>query len=455
MPGVNPQKATKFEAGMALSPDKHNLDAEVQRVSPVPSFRSRMSPSPRLPGYIPGMPRPMTPREQTFEVDEQIRSLSTTPRPTSPLLPNINGSSSPLIPASIAAGLMRREPNMSAAYSPRSVNGSFSFEEQQRASPDSSTDDSLSSSIYERRRPASPLAGPAYQPMTVPSRPSTPSNIIWNTSSTSIVSPAPKTHSRNPSGSSIASDTSAERSAPTAGRPLRSPALPDSPLVDRGHPARGVEQSALDSRSLPTMANPDLGSPVVLSNRSMHSPTPTQSRSPARTSKPLSPTDDLFAGSGNKRGSRQQGRFSPFDFGHTHPLVFSPMAKSSRSSIASEGSSYHSDDDTNKPGCDFDFFSEMDAPHSWHNVSGSENTSSPIHEDSQDDSEAEDILSRYAGLTKLDFVAIQEKLVSAAVAKASTPDPRERAPSLRRRRPSTSQSNYSLNGKENRVWSML
>ena len=78
-----------------------------------------------------------------------------------------------------------------------------------------------------------------------------------------------------------------------------------------------------------------------------------------------------------------------------------------------------------------------------------------IHDESQDESEAEDIINRYAGLTKLDFFAIQEKLVGAAVAKASTPDPRERAPSLRRRRPSTSQSNYSLNGRDNKVCRLI
>lgn len=78
-------------------------------------------------------------------------------------------------------------------------------------------------------------------------------------------------------------------------------------------------------------------------------------------------------------------------------------------------------------------------------------TSPATHGDSQDEYDAEDIINRYAGLTKSDFIAIQEKLVNAAVAKAATPDPRDRAPSLRRRRPSTSQSNYSLNGRDNRV----
>jgi hypothetical protein len=51
-------------------------------------------------------------------------------------------------------------------------------------------------------------------------------------------------------------------------------------------------------------------------------------------------------------------------------------------------------------------------------------------------------------LTKLDFFAIQEKLVHVANA---APDVRERVPSLRRRRPSTSQSNYSTDGRGTKV----
>ncbi|KAF7968557.1 hypothetical protein HWV62_30089 [Athelia sp. TMB] len=421
-----------------------------------------MSPSPRLPGYIPGMPRPMTPRE-SFEGAEQARSHSTTPRPTSPFLPSTNGKSSPLIQASIAASLMGRNGNGSAAQSSRTHNGSLSIDAQR--SYDSSTDESVNSnsSAYTRHRPASPLAGPAYQPMAVPprpttpsnipSRPSTPSNITWNTS-TNSASSRPKTHSRNASESSIIITPSPERSASVAGRSLRSPAFADSPLIDHDQPLRSSwdeEASSSDSRAPVATRNIDLGSPVVVSNRSMHSPTPTQSRSPAPTPLSLASANDVFTASASRRGSRQQDRQSPFDFGRTYPLAFSPIAKSSRSSFASEGSSYHSDDGMNKLDCDFDFFREAEEKPCWHDVSGSDITAIGNNDDLQDDSEAEEFIRHYAGLTKADFVAIQEKLVTAAVAKASTPDPRERAPSLRRRRPSTSQSNYSLNGREIRV----
>jgi len=201
-PTEEPQRSG--EAGTAISSDKHSADAEVKRASPVPSYNGRIgtiSPSPRLPGYIPGMPRRMTPRDPSFDADDLTRSHSTTPRPISPHLPGINGRSSPVIPASIAAGLMRRDSNASTSYSPRSPNGTFSFDDQ-RGSADLTMEDALSSSILGRRRPASPLAGPAYQPMAVSSRPGTPSNVTWNTSTTSFNSNAPKSHARNESGDS-------------------------------------------------------------------------------------------------------------------------------------------------------------------------------------------------------------------------------------------------------------
>ena len=53
-------------------------------------------------------------------------------------------------------------------------------------------------------------------------------------------------------------------------------------------------------------------------------------------------------------------------------------------------------------------------------------------------------MRKNTGLTKGDFIAVQDKLVKAAIQKVNTPSGRVRADSLRRRRPSTSQSNYSL-----------
>lgn len=250
-----------------------------------------------------------------------------------------------------------------------------------------------------------------------------------------------------------------EQSKSTPGRSLRSSAMPDSPTMDHGQSTTPstygrslyVEQSMSENRSSPGF---ELGSPTAMVNRTLHSPTPTQNRS--HTSQSIS--NDLSRTSSpnaSRRASRQNGPSSPFNLGTPHALVFSPMANSSRSSIASEGSSYHSDDGSRRKDRDLDLFVDIDAQYSvWHDVSSTEMTSPATYGDSQDEWDAEEIINRYAGLTKSDFAAIQEKLVSAAVAKAVTPDPRERAPSLRRRRPSTSQSNYSLNGRDNRVCSL-
>lgn len=403
----------------------------------------------------------MTPRDPSFDADDQSRPNSTTPRPTSPLLPGLNGRSSPLIPASIAAGLIRRDSNASAMYSPRSPNGTFSFDDQ-RGSTDLTIDDALSSSILgSRRRPASPLAGPPFQPMAVSSRPGTPSNVTWNTSTTSFTSNTPKTHGRNESadsgrGGSVSMDespvTAGERPNSAAGKLLRSP-LPDSPMIDHVRPAlasvfgRDLESSM--NRTPAVIPSVELATPMAMVNRIVHSPSPTQRGSPA----PLSVANDFSSNTASRRTSRQTAPSSPFNLGSAHPLNFSPRPNSSRSSIASVGSSYHSDDGTHKKIRDFGLFSDGDTQNPpWHEVSSTEKNSTATHDDSQDSSEAEDIINRFAGLTKLDFVAIQKKLVGAAVAKAATPDPRERVPSLRRRRPSTSQSNYSLNGnRENKV----
>ena len=62
-----------------------------------------------------------------------------------------------------------------------------------------------------------------------------------------------------------------------------------------------------------------------------------------------------------------------------------------------------------------------------------------------DEAEAEEAARRETGLSRADFAAIQDKLVGAALTKAATPENR-RAGSIRRRRPSTSQSNYSYSG---------
>lgn len=122
--------------------------------------------------------------------------------------------------------------------------------------------------------------------------------------------------------------------------------------------------------------------------------------------------------------------------------MLSPIASSSRSSLESAGSSYHSWEGEKDRTYSLFSDSEITQP-SWHDISSSELSSSTTPGGSPGDEwDAEDVISKYAGLKKSDFMAIQGKLVSVASTKAS-PD---RNSSLRRRRPSTSQSNYSITG---------
>ncbi|KAI5899878.1 uncharacterized protein SCHCODRAFT_02606387 [Schizophyllum commune H4-8] len=418
------------------------------RASPIPSQVT--------PGYIPGMPRPMTPRD---DFDE--RSHSTTPRATSPSHAHTHSSSFSMTSptssfaaggqsafnmsssfngsSSLATSLLRRE--MSSRGSNTSRSGSPMFQrgnEGQENGTQHSASPSYSStySTTSWRRPASPLSAQAFQPFstavsapdlsrtprpsdepspprqsTNSSRPGTPSSFShnaknvwahhrdasWTTSEEAHAQQNGSAGDHNPSAST---------------RSLRSPALPDSPLIEAIHSLHAVTQS-MGSASGPLDSRPM--SPMSLGGGA-----------PAH-----SPSASLAFDSPSKRSSRQNHPNNPYANG-----FFSPIAGSSRSSLESSGSSYHSSE------CDgrdrvWEVFGDADEAREpkWHDLPP------PTGADSEND---EAVIKRTAGLTKSDLAKIQEKLVDASIVRqASVPDHRERAASLRRRRPSTSQSNYS------------
>ena len=475
-PAVSPGD---YEPVTALSSDDAVVADESQRYSPRPASRTT-SPTPRLPGYIPGMPRPMTPRETSF--DPEDLTPSATPRATSPRLPGINTQGSPLI-SQITSSMHRSSSSASSSYqtsrpiSPaastpplffnRSMNGRYTPEERQRNGNKSSspTSETAESPILGRRRPISPLSGPAYQPLTSPSsRPSTPSNVTWNMPNSPNTTPQKAhgrngsvvTHSRSGSTTSIndPSVDALERSKSTS-RSLRSPALPDSPWVDAGN---GSVVGMSEYRPPSAMSGMELGSPIQVANP-LRSPTPNGTRSP--TSPAF--TDASGAGGANedgrtasRRSSKQTQQYhnsNTLSFSPPNALLFSPIANSSRSSLESAGSSYHTFDEDHKKDRLYDFFSNLDPDSSpWHDTSDKAGTST-AGTSPYDATETEDAVRREIGLTKGDFVAIQDKLVGAALTKAATPENR-RAGSIRKRRPSTSQSNYSFTG-ESRVRVLL
>ncbi|KAG5652341.1 hypothetical protein H0H81_005362 [Sphagnurus paluster] len=439
-----------FEAVMAISSDKQvQSDPEVidRRASPVPS---RI-----LPGYVPGMPRPMTPRD--FDLEEQ-RSHSTTPRATSPAVTNLVDTSVASISNLSTTGRLRSNSStsQSGSRSPtsplflqRSPNsGRYTPEENTRVEFDSP----LNSSLLSRRRPASPLSGPAYQPMAVSSRPSTPSNIIWTPNRAQHQQrPSSGGHSRNGSTASDSGTNSDVHGAHgaheryTSGpRPMRSPPLPDSPIEGANFPMGSFSYDhsssslalAQNGNVSPEMTPAEFGSPRRQPPRSV---TPTQNA----TRSPTSPTFPDYSTSPSSNRSSKQSVPSAL----VPPLVFSPLVNSSRSSLASTGSSYHTWEGEEKDRS-LSLFGDPDMLQPvWHDLSASSTSVAAGNSSPDEDWKPEEVVARIAGLKKSDFIAIQEKLLHAKDAKEKDkyePTMDRAASALRKRRPSTSQSHYSV-----------
>jgi hypothetical protein len=465
-----------FETGTAVSPDPPTqTDAAMYRSTPSPYPRAETSPTPRLPGYIPGMPRPMTPREANFDPDELPTSSSSTPRATSPRIPSTDRATSPSFVSnspirrdttSIRQSHRAASPLLTNSSSPiasllSGVNGRFPPDRSQ--SPDSPSVDfgsPLDSSVVGRRRPVSPYSQGTYQSMAVSSRPSTPSNVTWKAPASpgsggqsrsgsaigfSEVDFAvsglpsqvrngfdrPSVHTRNDSNmssSDLYEIAQLGRSGSLLGsRSLRSPPLPDSPLYDS---AQSTGAFTSPKRAQPSSVGNDIGSSQPGST-GLRSPTPTQYPSPSRSSTPPAFSEpDL--GRGSRRGSRQT-MTSPFTLNQSQ-LVLSPLANSSRSSLESAGSSYHTWE-ADKQDRTIPLVAALESqPPAWHDLS---NTARGLS--SGPDGDVEVIVQQHSGLKKNDFVAIQERLLFAAKLKAEVSEPQRRN-SLRRRRPSASQT---------------
>jgi serine/arginine repetitive matrix protein 2 len=423
----------------------------------------------------------MTPRDATFEPDEVPPSSSSTPRATSPRIPSMDRATSP----NLASGVLRRDSSIRQphrASSPISTNASAPIASlvsgvNGHLTPDHSrTPDVTSiefgnpvdSSLLGRRRPVSPFSSGTYQSMTVSSRPSTPSNVTWKAPSTpgsggghsrsgsavgfseldfavsALPSPVrngfdrPSMHTRSDSNMS-ANDplgiSQLGRSGSVLGsRSLRSPALPDSPVLEQ-HNISSIGALTLPRRSQPSSNDNDLTS-SPLANAGLRSSTPTQY--PPRSS--ASPAfSEHEAGRSSRRGSRQTTA-SPFTLNQSQTLILSPIANSSRSSLESAGSSYHTWE-ADKQDRTLPHLASLDPqPPAWHDLSVQSNPAA--------DGDVEEIMQQYAGLGKGDLIAVQERLIFAAKLKAEAPEPRERRNSLRKRRPSTSQS---VNGRDSAV----
>ena len=269
-----------------LEPDSDSAaSATSSSDSPYPPRNATASPVPdssqRVPGYVPGMHRPITPQlfgngvgsgtSREFDSDD----YSTTPRATSPTNMSRHERSERERPAgggvSMRPGISVREGGGVfgiAMEGASSIEGVLSGERDRRRGPDSPE---LTLSDLSRRRPASPLS----QVHTVPSAPASRPSTGGSTSAQVNVNFSPShsanaripdathspsgsksesnyssSHSHNRVGSSSSSNLDQEheqdrgiteayaggsglaRSKSIASRSIASPALPESPLID-------------------------------------------------------------------------------------------------------------------------------------------------------------------------------------------------------------------------------
>lgn len=457
---------TQYQPGTALSSDvRESMDnGDMRAGSPPLSTRpGTASPTPRLPGYIPGMPRPMTPRN--VDLHDDLRSHSITPRAAGHY---VSSSTSAIMVAGPSPLLHRRpsdftsstsqsrsdSPAISVKTTPffaRSVNGRFT--------PDSDSPPDHGPPSSGRIRPSSPLSGTAYQSIAVntPSRPSTPSNVTWavhGKSQERIGSPVDAAKSDLSRNGSIANSSSTARNSPgSLNGPLdrlapllRSAMTPGSPSSGSPSPGSPVQHSrASTNGQYSTLSNGHSDQDSPQSRSFISVPQVGQSSSGSTTANGLNTPPQ------SRRMSKQASMTnSPFSLslGPARAGLYSPHANSSHSSLGSDGSSYHTWDGDGKRDRVLDLLTDLESERSvWHDIpdaSGSLTTAPSRGDD-------EEIICHYAGLTKEDFTAIQQKLIDAVQAKLTSSESFNRTPSLRRRRPSTARSNYSFSERENRV----
>ena len=429
--------------------------------SPSPYHTGRStSPVPRVPGYIPGMPRPVTPHRDTDL--EDVRSMSTTPRAAASSVPQDRATtSSPQYP-SPTSSLLRQSMNTSPTpYGARPKSPHSSVKDRHGNPRNGAEHTSLNS---HWRRPSSPLSSnsTAFQSLNGGSRPSTPSNVTWNVpgrESTQTYRTLGRNgtllgHSRNPSNSSVSdSPNKAENeNEEPAQNGLRSPRPVYSPTTSdegRGPEVRPKFLSNTSILSASALAfvdfNPSSEQSSVRGSDSSPSQDPTRSTSVSST------LDDKSRGKQRLVSPLLTPPTSPFGPKHSDSSLFIPPTSnnSSRSSLVSIGSSYHSTEDD---GARFAYAPERSEP-AWHDIPTSNANGGSGHRLSSQVLAVDDpanILRQFTGLTKLDLVTIQGKLLDAAEARARNSE--VRAPStLRRRRPSTAASVHSIGGQQSRV----
>ncbi|KAF9518183.1 hypothetical protein BS47DRAFT_324130 [Hydnum rufescens UP504] len=436
----------------------------VNSASPVPGSDAR------VPGYIPGMHRPITPaRESDFE-EFPSYSNATTPRATSPTSP----TSRPV--GIFGTGHLRRS----------STSRSTSNTQSSRISPASPTESTTPTAEpwpAKDRAFSSPVAVPPYlspsHSLGRSSLPLTSTGLQVEQGNGSARSSRPSTpagSSREASGLHSRDDSSASDDIPqyfghsrlksSVDRGDRLP-LPDSRLFgqqSQAKPWAGLPNQ-YDSSSVPG----NIAAVAALSALRQHSPTPNSIRSPQRspsehrvlipslrspspaikstTSPPYhhtptpsssssffqferSPTGKRFGDIPVDQMDTHSRAASPSSAPYSRALVFSPILNSSSSSVVSVGSSYHSWEET-KVGSLKKLYDMRE----------------PSNDDSLDSDPtlvasdgSEEVLEKLTGLTVSDITAIHNKLVDSAL----YPPPEPKRSSHSRRTSLVSQSRGNL-----------
>ena len=134
----------------------------------------------------------------------------------------------------------------------------------------------------------------------------------------------------------------------------------------------------------------------------------------------------------------------------TQPLVLTPFLNSSRSSFGSEGSSYHSIDEENgkKDRVKVLFAKIEGEPPEWHDftdvgIDTARVPSGPEEVSFRSLLREEELVKQLSGLSRDDFVAVQERLLDAVQLRVDRGERDKAGSVMKKRRPSTSQSFYT------------
>ncbi|ELU44631.1 Bestrophin domain-containing protein [Rhizoctonia solani AG-1 IA] len=431
----------------------------------------RMDTVNRLPGYVPGMHRPITPRDSG--VDTDTNTGTSTPQPVSNASTTYEYGSNVSSPSRTERTLPQSILNKRASTTspplrtrPRELSNSDQYDGG--GSSSDTTQVPLKSALSDKRRPTSPLVDSAYQSAI---RAGTPSNYLMDTWSPTTLSFAAHSPSQGANSGSLRGSHMREISNSNSGldssdtyysnqpqsRSLASPSLPDSPTINgsglaniasslNGATTNVIVDEPVHRTSTPRLSTLENGhASRGMRPYSPHTRTGTPNANTRRTgghSRNGSLADTTI--SAGRRSPRASQAHSSSSATRPNPLMMSPMLNSSRSSLASTGSSYHSWDEDqlggkkpHKRGVSV-FIDSDSAP--W------KKSRSGIDADLEMESAPapEHMRDVLAGLSMQDLIAVQNKLVSVAVKKrVSVPGVRPLS-GPRRRRASAGQSVASL-----------